>query len=173
MVSKRDRQRSWAEAMFRAAEVFEEMKDTRSAFKCLSVGAGLNDTACQLNLGNFYAAGIGTRKNLRRAEYWYKKAYQAGNVTAAFNLAIDRKRMGDVKSAISWLKKAIAKHDGNAFVALAEIYAKQAGGREKAVELLRRALDLNSDQISEDGREQAMSLLKKFEPARPPQLRQT
>jgi TPR repeat protein len=68
--------------------------DFRNAFKCFLTAAQLGDTWGQVNLGNFYARGTGVRRSLRRAAYWYKKAYNNGNSCGALNLAIDRRNQG-------------------------------------------------------------------------------
>ena len=148
-----------AEKLFLEAEQFEEKGDLRSAFERLLAGARLGDTGSQLNLGNFYASGMGTRKSLKSAAYWYKKAYKGGYSTAALNLAIDRRNAGNTRSAIIWFKKAIAMGDGEACIALAKIYNARKGGPKTAAGLLKRALRLNRDCISEAGREEAESLL--------------
>ncbi len=149
-----------AEKLFLEAEQFEEKGDLKSAFKCLLAGARLGDTGSQLNLGNFYASGMGTRKSLKSAAHWYKKAYKGGYSTAALNLAIDRRNAGNLRSAIIWFKKAIATGDGEACIALAKIYEVRKGGQKTATGLLKRALQLNRDCISEAGREEAESLLR-------------
>jgi len=148
-----------AERLFLEAEQFEEKGDFRNAFKHLLAGAQLGDTGSQLNLGNFYAAGKGTRKDLEKAAYWYKKAYKNGYSTAALNLAIDRRNAGNVRSAVAWFKKAIAMDDGDACIELARIYKTRKGGHKAAANLLKRALRMNRDCISEAGREEAESLL--------------
>lgn len=166
MLSKKEKQQSWGESMARAAEIFEDMKDWRGAFKCLSAAARFNHNSSQLNLGNLYASGRGARKNLGLAEYWYKRAYKGGNLAAAYNLALDKKRQGDVDAAISWLKKAAARRDGSSYLALAEMYSKKVGGIKKAVDLLQQALEFNSEEIFDDDREKVESLLRKLQRGR-------
>jgi len=151
-----------AEKLFVEGERFEEKNDYRNAFKCLLAGAQLGHTGCQLNLGNFYASGKGTRRSLEKAAYWYKKAYKNGYSTAAFNLAIDRRNSSNLRSAIVWLKKAIAMEDGEACIELAKIYKTRKGGNRVAANLLNRALGMNRDCISEAGREEAEFLLREI-----------
>lgn len=67
-----------AETLFRAAEIFEELGDLRTTFKCLSVAAALGHSSSQVRLGNMYASGR-TRKNLQLAAKWYRKAFRSGN----------------------------------------------------------------------------------------------
>jgi TPR repeat protein len=159
MTAKRDKSVD-ADKLFLQADKFEEARDFRNAFKCLLAAAQLGDSSCQLNLGNFYAWGRGVRKNLDKAAYWYKKAYKNGYSTGALNLAIDRRNEGNVRSAVVWFKKAIAMKDGEACFALAKIYNARKGGRKATANLLRRALRLSRDYISDASREEAESLLK-------------
>jgi TPR repeat protein len=153
---------SEAESMFLEAERYEETGDFRNAFRCLHAAARLGDAGSQLNLGNFYASGKGTRRNLKEAAYWYKKAYKNGNNDGALNLAIDRRNEGNVRSAVIWFKKAIAMDCGEACVALAKIYKARKGGQKAAADLLRRAARMSKYNISDDAKEEAESLLKKM-----------
>ncbi len=149
-----------AEDLFREAEQHEEKGDFRGAFKRLSAAAQLGHHMSQLNLGNFYASGTGVRRDLAKAAHWYKKAYKNGNNDGALNLAIDRRNEGDVRSAVIWFKKAIAMNSGPACIELAKIYKARKGGQKTAADLLRRALRMSRDNISDLGKEEAESLLK-------------
>jgi TPR repeat protein len=150
------------EKLLLKAERYEEKGDLRNAFKSLLAGAMLQDSGCQSNLGNFYASGKGVRKNLKKAAYWYKRAYRNGAGYAASNLAVDRRNAGDIRSAMIWFRKAIAQKDGDACVELAKIYKTRRGGQKSAVALLRRALRMSRDYITENGREEAESLLREL-----------
>jgi len=148
------------ERLFLEAEQFEEKGDFKSAFNRLLAGAQLGDTPSQLNLGNFYAWGTGVRRDLEKAAYWYKKAYKGGDASGALNLAIDRRNEGNLRSAVFWFRRAVAMNCGDACIELAKIYSAKKGGHEIARDLLRKALRLNRDGISEDAKEKAESLLK-------------
>jgi len=163
--AKRDKM-SASERLFNEAERHEEMGDFRGAFTRLLAAANLGHIGSQLNVGNFYASGTGVRKNIERAAHWYKKAYKNGCSTAALNLAIDRRNAGNFRSAVVWLTKAIAMHDGDGCVALARMY--NARKRNVAGNLLRRALGMSSDDISDGGKEEARSLLKQIARRRSP-----
>jgi TPR repeat protein len=145
-----------------SAERLEESGDFKSAFKSLLAGALSGDSSCQANLGNFYASGKGTTKSLEKAAFWYKRAYRNGSGYAASNLAIDRRNAGNIRSAVFWFKRAIAQKDGDACILLAKLYSDRKGGRKAAVSLLRRALRMNRNYLSESGRDEAESLLKKL-----------
>lgn len=148
-----------AETLFRAAEIFEELGDQRTAFKCLSVAAGLGHDSSQLQLGNVYASGRGTRKNLKLAAKWYRKAYRGGNVSGAFNLAIDKRDRGDRKAAIGWFRRAAAQNHGGAMIELAKLY-RDSGAARNAADLLQRALLLSRDDIDDNERKEARALLR-------------
>lgn len=150
------------EALFGKAERYEQKGDFKNAFACLLAAAHLEDAGSQLNLGNFYAWGRGVKRNLDKAAYCYKKAYKNGYSTGALNLAIDRRNAGNVRSAVTWFKKAIEMNNGEACVALARIYSARKGGHKAAEALLRRALRLGRDHISEDAKEEAKSLITKM-----------
>jgi len=148
------------EKFLRSAERLEESGEFKGAFESLLAGAQLGDSGCQANLGNFYASGKGTTKSLEKAAFWYKRAYRNGAGYAASNLAIDQRNAGNIRSAVFWFKRAIAQKDGDACILLAKIYKGRKGGRKAAVALLRRALRMNRNYLSQSGREEAESLLK-------------
>jgi TPR repeat protein len=47
---------------------------------------------------------IPLQRNLEKAAYWYKKAYKSGDNCGALNLAIDRRKQGNIRSAVIWFK---------------------------------------------------------------------
>jgi TPR repeat protein len=150
------------ETLFGVAERLEEAGDFRKAFDCLWAAAQLGHVGSQVNLGNFYAWGRGAKRDLRKAAFWYKKAYKNGESVGAHNLAIDRRNQGNTRSAVLWFKKAISMHNGEAYVALAKMYRAQRGGQRAAEDLLRRALRLGRDDISDCDKEEAKSILTKL-----------
>jgi|SRR5690349_15669630 len=83
-----------------------------------------------------------------------------GDSNGALNLAIDRRNQGNVRSAITWLKKAIAMNNGDAYIALAKIYRTREGGRQAAITLLRRSLRLSKTDISAAAKDEAKSQLR-------------
>lgn len=151
------------ERLFIEAERYEEGGDERNAFKCLLTAAQFGHSGSQINLGNFYASGRGVSKNLEKAAYWYKKAYRNGDRAGAMNLAIDRRNEGRTKSAVAWFKKAIAMNDGDSCIELAKIYGARKGSRKAAITLLKQALQMSRSDISDAGKEEAESLLEKWQ----------
>lgn len=139
-------------ALFIAADYFEERDDFRLAFLCAREGAEGGDDHCQLQLGNFYSSGTGVVRNLKKAAYWYKKSFnnrQHGiqRSSGAHNLAIDLRNSGDIRGAIAWFKKAIALQDCSSCVELAKIYAKRKGGLPKAIALLHKVKTPEMDAV--------------------------
>lgn len=160
MALRRDGTSGGTNTLFDRADKYEADGDLRNAFRCMMIAAKRGDSWGQVNLGNFYASGKGVRRNSKKASYWYKKAYANGNRSGAFNLGVDRRNGGNIKSAVTWFKRAVAMNDGNACIALARIYGTRRSGRRAAVGLLKRALQMRRDDISEAAKEEAESLLK-------------
>src|SRR5471030_2025492 len=119
-----------AALLFEQASRYDDAYIYKRAFTLFLKAAELGDEGAQINLGNYYASGKGTTKDLSKAAYWYKRAYNAGCSTGALNLAIDKKNNGDTRSAILWFKKAIAMNDGWAYCELAKLYAKRRAGKK-------------------------------------------
>ncbi len=159
MKSMKWQRRANIERLFLEAERYEGKGDFKAAFDRLLAAAQKGHAMSQLNLGNFYASGRGTRRSLDRAIHWYRRAYQNGYNDGAFNLAIERKKEGNVRAAVLWFKKAAAMNCGEAYVELAKIYKARRGSDKIAHNLLKEALRMRRDQISEDAREQAESML--------------
>lgn len=152
-----------AELLFNKADQYDEKGDFKNAFKCFLAAAHLGNTGCQVNLGNYYSSGKGVKKDPDKCVYWYKKAYKNGDGTGAFNLAMHRKDEGNLRSAVFWFKKIVAKNnDGDACVELAKIYKDRKRGQKIAANLLKRALRMNERLISGGGKEEAESLLKEM-----------
>ena len=141
------------------AEKLDETRHYREAFKLLLEAAKLGDTGAQTNLGNYYAAGKGTKKNLAEAESWYRKAYKAGSSSGANNIACDKRDSGNMRSAILWFKKAVAMGYGGSCIELAKIYRTKPGHKRQVSALLKRVLLMDIYGASEFDKEQAAAML--------------
>lgn len=64
----------------------EKNKINQSLFLKLKQAAEEGDEEALISLGNFYKNGIMVKKNWRMAEYYYRKAAEAGNREAKYNL---------------------------------------------------------------------------------------
>lgn len=139
-----------AEDLFLRAEWSEERGHLSEAFKFLLAAARLGDASSQLNLANFYSEGKGVPKSLAQAAKWYKVAYRNGNRSTALNLALDLEKQGHTRAAI-----AVVLNDGDACVALEKLYKN----KRIQIELLRKAMLMSSDDITQDARSEAQELL--------------
>jgi len=142
------------------AERFEEAGNYRMAARALRRGAAEGNTSCQLNLGNYYTAGKGVKKSMQRAAYWYRKAYENGDRSGAFNLAIEKRNQGNFRWAEFWFKKAVAMRDGSAHIELAKMYISRDQNTKAAAALLRRAIKLGVDDVSDEEKAEAEALLE-------------
>jgi len=154
-----------ADELFRDAEQKEDRGDFGGAFNSHMAAARLGNILSQLALGNFYSSGRGVQRNTQEAARWYMKVYRNGVSAGAINLSVDLLNAGNLRGAISWLKRAVAMNDGDACVQLARIYLKRRGGTKVAAGLLRKAVSFSSSNTSDDAREQAEVLLKSIENA--------
>ena len=143
------------------ADKLDETGHYREAFKLWLVAAKLGDTGAQLNLGNYYADGKGTKKDLSEAERWYRKAYKAGEPGGANNLACDKRDSGNYRAAILWFKKALALDEGGAAVELAKIYLKR-NQQKLAIAALKQALAMDPSLLTEYERETADAMIQKL-----------
>ena len=146
-------------ALFVEAERAEERGDLKSANKLLLAAAQLGHTSSQVSIGNSYSSGRGIGRSPQRAAYWYRRAYRAGDESGALNLAIDKLKAGQRRTAILWLKRAIELGSGEAALELAKVYAAMRGGEPKAIDLLRTTQRMRRLEISDQAREDAASLL--------------
>lgn len=149
-----------SKALFRQAELCEEDGSFRQAFRYLLKGAQLNHVMSQVNVGNYYSSGKGVTRDLNKAAYWYKRAYQNGDSDGALNLAIDQRNQGRLRSAVLWFKRAAAMKNGDAFIELAKLYGSSRKNKPVAMNLLLAALRLDSSHISDEARESAERLVK-------------
>jgi TPR repeat protein len=145
---------------FREGELLAKRGRLKSAVSRYRKSADAGSVLGQLALGNAYAAGRGVKRDRREAARWYRMAYRNGLVAGAVNLAVDLERQGNRRGAISWLRKAAALNDGSACLRLAKLYLHSRRCRAHAARLLRRAIALSPSEISEDEKQEAISLLK-------------
>ncbi len=104
-----------------------EKGNLKKAFDFLLQGALLGHSGCQNNLGVFYECGLGTRKNFKKAIYWYKKAVKEDSSTSSMNnLANLYKKRKNIRQAKYWYQRAIKAGDkGGAPLELAKVYLSQ------------------------------------------------
>ena len=120
----------------------------RDFIKAYSIAIDLalrDDAAGAYALGLMYANGRGTMRNMSQAGTWFEKSakagYAPGQVMYAAYLHDVTK---DDKTAVDWLKKAVAQSDGVGSAVLAAFYQQGIGlpaDANQAEQLLRNAVD--------------------------------
>jgi uncharacterized protein len=107
--------------------------------------AGQGDAAAQFNLAKIYE--YGDHKNLATAIDWYSKSAAQGNAEAAYYLGLKFSGLRDSTWTMSdseakhWLSMAADMGHQNAQVTLAQLYWREWGEPDKAVNLYRKAAE--------------------------------
>jgi hypothetical protein len=136
------------------------------ALPLLLKGAKAGDTSCQILLGNYFSDGRkGIPIDLKRGVYWYKQAYKQGHSTGASNLAITYRKQGDVDEAYRWFELAVESGDNESHLALAKIWLYDRGNRAKAIKHLKAVFQGNPRDVSELGRDEARTMLRRLRTA--------
>jgi TPR repeat protein len=102
------------------------------------------DAWSQLNLGAAYDNGLGVKRDVEQALYWYQKAAEQGLAQAQFNLAhlLVSEEISAVAAA-EWMQKAAIQGMPDAQYLMGVIYAEGIGvdvDDDKAVMWLRKAI---------------------------------
>jgi TPR repeat protein len=150
---------SEAEALFAKAEKCEENGLQKEAFEYLLKAGNLGHTGAQVTLGNNYSWGKGVKKSDEKAAYWYKRAYRNGDEAGAFNLAIDKLKGKNTRSAIFWFERSRAMGSGEAALELSKIYLGRRRGKPKAIHLLQLTQKMKRAEISDETKQEANRLL--------------
>jgi TPR repeat protein len=151
--------KSNAEELFVRATKQEERGKLRSAFRLYLAAAKAGDIGCQLNVGNFYDAGMGVRRNRLAALYWYKRAYRRGYSCAASNIGIMWRNEQKLKRSLEWFHKAVRSGDEEANLEIGKHYLFNEHNLAKAILHLEKVC--HSDCVTEAGMEEATKLLKR------------
>jgi tetratricopeptide (TPR) repeat protein len=147
--------------LFERANEEWDKGNLRSAFRLFLAGAKAGDDGCQVNLGNFYADGIGMRPHRKAGMYWYLRAYRQGSCAAASNIAVVYRNENKINKALAWFQRAVALKDGDAYLDIAKIYlSRDQKARAKAY--LKRASTASPTDITAAARKEAALLLKKL-----------
>lgn len=125
---------------YRKAMNFFEQGFYQQSFKLLKKGALKRNIECYANLAVLYDLGLGVKKNLKLALFWYKKAwrYDASSGICS-NIASLYVELGNIRQAKFWWNKAINKfQDGDAALDFAKFLIRFncIKNRKKIIELL-------------------------------------
>lgn len=108
-----------------------DTKQCKQYYKQYSAAAKRGHAQAILILGQFYQHGYGTKVDLKKALFNYKKAARAGNTAANYKvglLYLNNEENRDIKKGIDYLKKAAAKDFKNANFLLSLIYVNKDFG---------------------------------------------
>lgn len=152
-------------AIFQIADTAEEAGDYDFARKSFERAASLGNADCLSRLARMYDIGLGVKVDKAHAMRLYKQAWRRGSFVAPNNIAILYREQGNHRLMFQWFKRAVNWNDGDALVELAKCYLHGRGVRRSPQDALRAlALAVNSDCITEAGRENAQAMLDGLRP---------
>lgn len=157
--AKRSRESMRDELFIRADKQADE-GNFRSAFRLFLAAAKAGDVSCQINVGNYYDAGTGVRRNRSAAMYWYKRAYRRGKASAAHNIGVMWRNERKYRRALEWFKKAVRLGDPQANLEIAKYYLEAEKSSTRAAPYLQKVCD--SNRVTEGGLEEARRLLRRL-----------
>jgi uncharacterized protein len=130
------------------------------AFKSLRRLAEAGDAGAFHMLGYLYDVGEGTRRNPRKAMFWYLRGYEAGQSVSAVNIATMFRDAGDARKEFEWYRKAAALDDGDAELEVAiRLLAGKGVRRDLKLAISHLRAVLKAAHTSEAARDTARQLL--------------
>ena len=160
---KEQRALSLGDRLYIEADLLDDRGRYTEALPLLLKGAKAGDTSCQILLGNYLSDGRkGIPIDQTRAIYWYKQAYEQGDSTAAFNLAMHYRKRGNVGEAYRWFQYSVKAGNNEAHLALAKIWLHERENTTKAIKHLEAVFLGNPRDVSELGRDEARTMLRRL-----------
>ena len=92
----------------------------------------------QIFVGWMYQSGTGTRQDLEKAKYWYRKAAEKNDAEAQFRIAAILQKEGQYEASFEWLDKAVEQGYPPAITRLGFNYSRGRGvpvDKDKALNL--------------------------------------
>jgi TPR repeat protein len=157
--AKRSRKSVRDELFIRADKQADE-GNFKSAFRLFLAAAKAGDSGCQINVGNYYDAGTGVRRDPSAAMYWYKRAYRRGEASAAHNIGVVWRNEKKYRRALEWFKRAVKLGDAEANLEIAKYYLEVEKSSVKAAPYLEKVC--GSNRVTEAGLEEARGLLRRL-----------
>lgn len=135
-------------------------RNRRKAIQLYRRAAELGETSAMLNLAALLSRSPCTPADLAEALRWEKRAARRGDPTAAFNVGISYKNLGDYGAAVKWFRKAEACGDDAAWLELAKAELFAAGTRRNVKRATARLEQVAaSERVSRGEAEEARILL--------------
>ena len=118
---------------FYEGDAAEEAGDYARALACFEQGTRLGGSLCWARLAFLYDYGNGVPLDKARAKDCWLKAWRRGDNTAAFNIAITCRQLGDRRGSVRWFRKAAAAGNVDAHIELAKLCIRGEGLRRSKV----------------------------------------
>ena len=131
----------------------------RSAFRHFLIAARAGMVPAFRVVGQFYDRGEGTARNEGAALFWYRRAVQNGDYSAANNVGCIWRDRGKLARALRWFERAVQLGDADASLNIARVYLRR-GDSVKARPYLQKIS--RSPWATEQSKEEADLLLKKM-----------
>ncbi len=103
--------------------------DRKGALEWSRAGAVLGDARAMVVLADALTQGATSEENVREATRWYRRAFELGNTTGAYNLGCTLQHLGRHTEAVRWFRKALDAGDLSALVPLAQAELHGVGTR--------------------------------------------
>jgi TPR repeat protein len=135
-------------------------RSSRNAAKWFRKSAEHGCAPAQNGLGVLLSARGATRENIDEALLWFLKAFNAGEIISANNMAITYRQTGHFRKAVRWFQESVEAGDDDARVQLGIHYYWGKGVKKdpiSAVRCFRRAI--RGKNICEAGRDDAFFYL--------------
>lgn len=143
----------------------EDAEDFETAFSAFERGAKLGNASCWVRLGYLYDTGKGVQVDKSKAMQCYRNAWRNQDVCAANNIAVLYREQGRRRTMFQWYKRAANIGDGSAHLNVAKCYLDGVGVRRSPQLALRHlAIAIDSEYISQEEQEEAVSLLNRLKP---------
>jgi TPR repeat protein len=157
---------SSGDLLYMEADLLDGRRQYTKALRLLLKGARAGHTSCQILLGNYLSDGRkGIPIDRKRAVYWYKQAYEQGSSIGASNLAMHYRKQGDLDEAYRWFERAVKSGDNEAHLALAKIWLRDRESKTNAIKHLKAVFSGNLRDVSELGRDEARTMLRRLRTA--------
>ncbi|MBR6975323.1 MAG: sel1 repeat family protein [Ottowia sp.] len=126
---------------FSEACALEEEGKYAEALQIYLALAERGDTGAMLSAAGLYTGGRGVEIDYDKAMELEKRAADAGEAHAFYNLAVSYRHLGDIRQARHWFEKAFASGelDGSAALALAKLYMVSDKETDTVIKYLRVA----------------------------------
>jgi TPR repeat protein len=135
-------------------------RSSRNAAKWFRRSAEHGCAPAQNSLGILLSARNTANRNIEEAIFWFRTAFNAGEIMSATNMAITYRENGNVRKAVQWFRESVESGDDDARVQLGIHYYWGKGVKRDptaAVRCFRTAI--RAKNISEAGRDDAFFYL--------------